>query len=161
MGLLDTAQPAQPAQPTSEMVQTADVDAKMADMKRIVLAGKKALYSKETRDSLLQGLEPTPESVGKTVAGVMALVLSQVGPEKAKPDLLIPAGVILVGDLLDFAAQAADVEVTEELGKASIVAFAQAMLDGTSQPPQAAPQPQAAPTPPGPPAAPQPQAMGV
>jgi len=157
MGLLDTAQPAAaaPAQaPNSPMVQTADVAAKMKDMQRLVVAGKKVLYDETTRDKILAGLEPTPESVGQTVMGVMGVVMSQVGPEKAKPDLIIPAGVMLVGDLLDFAAEAAGVEVTEELGKASIVAFAQAMMDQTGG---QAPAPEAAPAP----AAPQPQAMGV
>ena len=160
MGLLDTAQPAAPAQaPNSPMVQTADVDAKMKDMQRLVVAGKKVLYDETTREKTLAGLEPTPESIGQTVMGVMGVVMSQVGPDKAKPDLIIPAGVMLVGDLLDFAAEAADVEVTEELGKACIVAFAQAMMDQTGG--QQAPTPEAAPMPPAAPAAPQPQAMGV
>jgi hypothetical protein len=100
------------------MVQTADVDAKMKDMQRLVVAGKKVLYDETTREKTLAGLEPTPESIGQTVMGVMGVVMSQVGPEKAKPDLIIPAGVMLVGDLLDFAAEAADVEVTEELAAA-------------------------------------------
>lgn len=157
MGLLDSAQPQQAQQPSSDMVQMGDVKSKMVDLQRLVIAGKKILYSAKTREKILAGLQPTPESVGNTIAGVMGLILNQAGPDKAKPDLIVPAGVMLVGDLLKFLSETQDVEVTDELSKASIAAFAQVMVDQMG-PAQQAQQPQ---QPAAQPAAQQPQMMGA
>jgi len=183
MGLLDAAQqpmppeaaPAPAAQnpaPQSPMVDVqaaqGDMKQKMDSMKRMVLACQKVIYTPPSSEKFLKYINPDdlPQSVGEVAALAITAIIDQGKMEGAPPDMVMPAGVTLVGDLLDYAKESFGVEVDDALTQEAIKAFLTAMVRGVqgaqalgqtgqSAPPEAAPQPPAAP-----PAAPQPQPQG-
>ena len=152
MGLLDQAQ--QPAasapqgQPGMVNVQDAQAGAaqKMDKLKRLVLAGQKILYTPPASQHFLKFVNPEelPQSAGEVAAMVVAALIDRGREQGAPPDLIMPAGVTLVGDILSYAGESYDIEIDEETTKAAIQAFLDAMTRGVQQG-QGQPQAQAAP----------------
>jgi len=153
MGLLDQAQqPAATPQGQPGMVNVQDAQAsaaqKMDKLKRLVLAGQKILYTPPASQHFLKFINPEqlPESTGEVAAMVIAALIDRGREQGAPPDLIMPAGVTLVGDILAYAGESYDIEIDEETTKAAIQAFLGAMTrgvqQGQGQPAQAAPQPQ-------------------
>ena len=81
------------------------LDAKQgAQLDRIVLAGKKVMFSKQSHQMMLKELEgpgTLAQKLGQGVAGLMAL-LWQESKQSLPPQLLIPAGMVLVAVAADF-----------------------------------------------------------
>ncbi len=124
---------------------------KMDKLKRLVLAGQKILYTPPASQHFLKFVNPEqlPGSTGEVAAMVVAALIDRGREQGAPPDLIMPAGVTLVGDILAYAGEAYDIEIDDETTKAAIQAFLGAMTRGVQQgqgqgqpPAQGAPQPQ-------------------
>jgi len=71
---------------------------------RVVLAGMKVMFSEETHSQVLQQLEgqgPIAQKLGQGVAGLM-LMLFKESNQTMPPQLLIPAGIELLMQAVDF-----------------------------------------------------------
>ena len=162
--------PTPPPVPVQQQVQNT-LDGRLSSVQKIVLAAKKVLYSEEMQGRMLKHLDPeTPEKSAAEAALVVMGLLAHKSGGKMNPQSFVPAGLIVVADILDYMAKAFEVEITEEMTEAAIIQFTQGVL-GLSEnapgeepaPPQAT-QPQTppqAPQPPAPPPATPPQATGL
>lgn len=75
---------------------------------RVVIAGMKVMFSKESHDFMLKQLQQggtLGEKLGKGVAGLL-LVLFKQSNETMPPQVIIPAGVELVAQAADFLKEA-------------------------------------------------------
>jgi hypothetical protein len=75
---------------------------------RVVIAGMKVMFSKESHDFMLRQLQQggsLGEKLGKGVAGLL-LVLFKQSNETMPPQVIIPAGVELVAQAADFLKEA-------------------------------------------------------
>lgn len=75
-----------------------------AQLDKIVLAGRKVMFSKESHHLFLEQLDgpgTIGQKLGQGVAGLMAL-LWQESKRSLPPQLLIPAGMVLVAVAADF-----------------------------------------------------------
>ncbi len=75
-----------------------------AQLDRIVLAGKKVMFSQKTHGMMLEQLDgpgPIAQKIGQGVAGLVAL-LRQESSGSLPPNLLIPAGMILCAVVAQF-----------------------------------------------------------
>lgn len=129
---------------------------RMKQVEGLALAGKQVLYNPQMKGKLLTQLKPeNPAQSAADVALSTILLVIQKGGANTPPDAIVPAGLVLVGDLLDYMEKADGIEVTEELTEQAIELFVQmalkAFTQGTGQPEQPAPAP--APAPGGAPAA--------
>lgn len=89
-------------------------------LQRIVLAGKKVLFSKESHQLMLKELDgpgTISQKIGQGVAGLMGL-LWQESKQSLPPNLLIPAGMILVVTVADFLRQAGQQITDQDIGGA-------------------------------------------
>lgn len=130
------------------MVNVQDAQAgaaqKMDKLKRLVLAGQKILYTPPASQHFLKFINPEelPQSAGEVAAMVVAALIDRGREQGAPPDLIMPAGVTLVGDILSYAGESYDIEIDEATTKAAIQAFLDAMTRGVQQGQQAAQTPQ-------------------
>ena len=75
-----------------------------AQLDKIVLAGKRVMFSEQSHKMFLKQLDapgPTDQKLGQGVAGLMGL-LWQESRQSLPPELLIPAGMVLVAVAADF-----------------------------------------------------------
>lgn len=75
-----------------------------AQLDKIVLAGKRVMFSEQSHKMFLEQLDgpgPTDQKLGQGVAGLMGL-LWQESRQSLPPELLIPAGMVLVAVAADF-----------------------------------------------------------
>ena len=71
---------------------------------RVVIAGMKVMFSKESHRAMLQEIQkpgPMDERLGKGIAGLM-LMLFKESNETMPPAVIIPAGVNLLMEAVDF-----------------------------------------------------------
>jgi hypothetical protein len=71
---------------------------------RVVIAGMKVMFSKESHRALLKELEragPMDQRLGKGVAGLMLLLFKESNATMP-PEVIIPAGVKLMMEAVDF-----------------------------------------------------------
>lgn len=139
-GLLDMqvpqAQQASAMPPQGGMVPVDQIQgqtaATMDKLKKIVVAGKMMLYSPKTSDQFSKYIDPNDleHSAAVVVSLAMASLIQRGEAEAFPPDLVMPAGVVLVADYLDWLASATDTEVTEEMANGAVIAFAEAMSEG-------------------------------
>lgn len=90
-----------------------------AQLERIVLAGRKVLFSKESHQLMLKELDgpgTISQKIGQGVAGLMAL-LWQEHPA-LPPNLMIPGGMLLVVVVADFLKKAGQEVTDAEIGGA-------------------------------------------
>ena len=109
------------------------LDAKQgSQLDRIVLAGKKVMFSKQSHQMMLKELEgpgTIAQKLGQGVAGLMAL-LWQESKQSLPPQLLIPAGMVLVAVAGDFLRQAGEPVTDQDIG-GGIEALVTALLQAT------------------------------
>ena len=92
---------------------------------RIVLAGKKVMYSKETApmvDQYLSSGASTAEKLGGGVANVVVMLDNKAQGAIPK-DILIPAATVLLFDAADFMRRTGTKVTTEDIGKAYELMF--------------------------------------
>ena len=83
---------------------------------RVVLAGMKVMFSKETNKLLLDELDgegDTAEKLGRGIAGLM-LMLFKESNQTMPPAVIIPAGMELMMQAVDFVRRAGLAEVTNK-----------------------------------------------
>lgn len=125
---------------------------------KVVIAGLKALYSPQTRKVLLQGLagEAPPWQIAATeIAGLLKMLDEKSGGKMPK-QVMGPAGITLMLDLLKFMDESGKAEVAEEDVTQGMKAL-QEILVGEYNSANNSPAPQGAPAQPAP-AAPAPGA---
>ena len=126
---------------------------RMDKLQGLALAGKKLLYGDETNGKLLDGLDPAnPAESAAQLAATVMMLLVQHKKEASPPDLIVPAGLVLVGEGLDVLEKTAQIEVTEEMSETAVGRFVNLMLETfnpepsngpptVTEPDMAAPQP--------------------
>lgn len=94
---------------------------------RIVLAGKKIMFDKETHNKIswLQN----PEDLSVLVNGVFDLItiITELSGNAAQPDPLHGAAVVLTMEALDFAGRVNEIEITPDIAKAAVQAIDEKM----------------------------------
>ena len=83
---------------------------------RVVIGGMKIMFSKETHQFLLkelQGQGPVAQRLGEGIAGLMLLMFKESN-QTIPPEVIIPAGVELLMQAVDFVRQAELGEVTNK-----------------------------------------------
>ena len=101
--------------------QTHDAILKKADprlvpvINKLVDAGKQVMYSPKSRDMMMKQLGDgkDPEAIGAGIAKLIGILYSE-SKKTAPIQALVPAGVLLMCEGLDFLEQAGAVEVTND-----------------------------------------------
>ena len=86
-------------------------------MQRIVMAGLKVMFDAQTHKMMLKqldGPDPLPHKVGIGVAGLVALLLRESN-NSIPPNLLIPAGLVLVAYACQWLQRAGDQMETQDV----------------------------------------------
>jgi len=97
-------------------------------IEKTVEAGKKIMYSPETREFTLQAMaSPDPEAIGAAVAKLAALLFNQ-SQNKLPPEVLIPACTILLCEGLQFMEDGGGARVDANLLAACTKAMGSAVL---------------------------------
>ena len=94
--------------------------AQQEPLQRIVLAGKKVMYSEQTHAIVaqtLQGPGPLPKKLGEGIAGLMGMLAKEAKGALPAP-LLIPAGMVLVAEGADFMRRAGQQVTDVDVGQA-------------------------------------------
>lgn len=95
-------------------------DKQKAQLQRIVLAGMKVMFDKQTHQMMLDQLEgpgTIAQKVGQGVAGLVALLM-QESKNSLPPDMLIPAGMVLVVKAVEFLRESGQEVSDQDLGEA-------------------------------------------
>ena len=83
---------------------------------RVVLAGMKVMFSKESNQLLMQEIQdegPVPQRLGQGVAGLMLLLFKESN-ETIPPQVIIPAGTELMMQVVDFLKKAELIKVSDQ-----------------------------------------------
>lgn len=86
-------------------------------LERIVLAGRKVMFSAESHHLMseqMDGPGPIAEKLGQGAAGLMGLLM-QESKGSIPPNLIIPAGLILLAHAADFMRQAGDTVTDQDI----------------------------------------------
>jgi hypothetical protein len=89
-------------------------------LQRIVLAGRKVMFSKQSHHMMieqLQGPGPIAQKLGEGTAGLMALLM-QESKNSLPPSLLIPAGMVLLAYAADFLRKSGQKVSDADIGEA-------------------------------------------
>lgn len=141
-GIIDqAAQAAQPqgATPAADAdISPAGLMAKMhlsaeqkPQLERIVEAGKRVMFDKSTHHLMLetmQGDAPIEQKIGGGVVSLLGMLWNE-SKQSLPPELIIPAGVILVAEAVDFLNKAGE-PVTPEQNGAATEFMVDALLNG-------------------------------
>ena len=98
-----------------------DQQKQMANAEKMVMAGMKMLYAKETRQMLMSSInadEPVEQTLAHNIAGIM-LMLWEKSQGKLPPESIGPAAAMLVYELASFFKQSGK-EVSSEQVKEAI-----------------------------------------
>ena len=116
-----------PQQPPTQ--NDADTKAKTLQVQRIVLAAQKVMYSKETGVEFLKALQgdDVVKMAANAATSVMLILISE-SKFKIDPSLVIPAGVLIIGDIMDFIEQGKGIKHTEEQVEDAILAFVKQIM---------------------------------
>ena len=143
-GLIDASvqQPMQqqaqtPVQPAPEQTKE-----KTFQVQKIVLAAQKVMYSDATGKEFLKELQgdDVVQMAAKAATSVMMILIAE-SKLKINPELVIHAGVIVIGDILDFIEKAKGITHTEDQVESAIELFVKQMMAAVS-PDQPSQQPQ-------------------
>lgn len=126
-------QPEQPQVPPEQ--NHAEV---MERVTKAVLAAQKIMYGDKTTKLFMKQLNEagkTPEErAGHAAAGVIGM-LAEHSDGKIDPRVIVPAGVIIVADLMDFIGQTEGIEMDEEMNNAAIKIFLETLTGAAQQQP--------------------------
>lgn len=130
MGLIDSA--STPAAPNAAPAMPADLspDAIMAKMhippkmqqpfQAVIVAGMKMMFSPQSHQLMMQhlsGPQPMPQKLGEGIAGLMALLFQQA-QRSIPPQMLIPAGMVLMAHAADFLNKSGQPVTAQDFGAA-------------------------------------------
>lgn len=92
-----------------------------APFQRVVLAGLKVMFDPQTHQLMLKelaGPAPLPQKLGLGITGLIALLFQQA-QRGIPPQLLIPAGLVLLAHAVQFVQQSGERVSAQEFGQAS------------------------------------------
>jgi len=138
-GILQSAQPQAQPQPVNH-------EEVMNRTGKMVIAAQQIMYGDKTSAMFMKQLQTagkTPEErAGNAAAGVMALLMQHTDG-KIDPRTIVPAGVIIVADMMDFIGQTEGQKFGEEENNEAIKIFLEKLTqaaggqpDGTPETPQ-------------------------
>lgn len=90
-------------------------------LERIVAAGMKVLFDKSTHQMMIdamQGDGPIEQKLGQGIVRLIGVLWSE-SKGSIPPELLIPAGMVLLAEAADFMNQAGQTVTPEQFGKAN------------------------------------------
>lgn len=141
-GILQSAQPQQAAQPQQpQQPQQQDHTETMKRVNKVVMAAQTIMYNPKTSKMFMKELQSSgsspEERAGNSAAGVIAILMQEANG-KMDPQTIVPAGVIIVADLMDFIEKTEELEFGEEENNAAIKIFLDKMVSaaGGEQPQQ-------------------------
>ena len=89
-------------------------------LQRIVVAGKKVMYSPQTHHLMQQQMAapgPIAQKLGQSIAGLLGILMKE-SQNSIPPKLLIPAGMVLVADAADFLNKSGSPVAPADIGSA-------------------------------------------
>lgn len=137
-------QPQQPQQtPPQAQPSPEQTKQKTFQIQKIALAAQKVMYGEKTGKEFLKTLQgdDVVQMASKAATNVMMILIAESNL-RINPELVIPAGVIVVGDILDFIEKAKGITHTEAQVEDAIEAFVTQMMAAVGKTPQQAQQPQ-------------------
>jgi hypothetical protein len=143
-GMLNLPQPGAPSEladlsPDSLRAQMKVQGPQGEQLDRIVLAGKKVMFSEQSHELVMQQLQGPGElrdKIGQGVAGLLGLLM-QESNNSLPPELLIPAGLILVAEAVRFLREAGQDVSDEDVGGSMAVLVSSLMRAGGVDPEKA------------------------
>ena len=90
-------------------------------LERIVAAGKKVMFDKKTHhlmEETMQGDGPPEQKIGGGVVSLLGILWNE-SKQSLPPELIIPAGVVLVAEATDFLNQTGQTVTPEQIGGAT------------------------------------------
>lgn len=140
-GLLQAQPQAQPQVPpqSAPTEQQAGLDAQglQKHIQNIVFAAQHVMYAPETRQHFIADLMKKlkqlndPGIAAAAEATDLMMLLMAESKFKMNPKAVVPAGVMLTGEILSFISKAMKTEVNEEDSHQAITAFAKMILQKT------------------------------
>ena len=130
-------QPQQPQQvPAAPTQQTADAESEKLKQHvgNIVHAAHLFMYGNATRDKYMTELKTiskgrTPPQIASKMAETIMLILMQQSNFKMHPKAVIPAGIMIAGEILDFLAESSGGEANEKMANETIMLFVKEIQD--------------------------------
>jgi hypothetical protein len=121
-GMLNLKKPPEGGKITPEFIQSSLHlnPTQKQQLQRIVVAGMKIMFSQQSHGMLLKQLEgpgTIDQKLGQGVAGLMAL-LAHESKNSLPPNLLIPAGMVLLAHAADFLRKSGQTITDQEIGAA-------------------------------------------
>lgn len=116
---------------------TLDAQGMQQHIKNIVLAAQHVMYDPATRQHFIMDLMnklkqfKDPAIAAAAEASDMMMLLAAESQFKMNPKALVPAGVILTGEILGFISKSLKVKVNEEDSHQAITAFAKMIMQKT------------------------------
>lgn len=89
-------------------------------LERIVMAGKKVMFSEETADMVQEALggdAPIEQKLSEAIAGLMGLLWQQSN-QTMPPQLIVPAAMILLAEAVSFLQEAGEDITPQQYGEA-------------------------------------------
>jgi len=110
-----------PMSPDAIMAAMHLSDEQRDPLMRIVAAGKKILYSKQTHPMMVEAMQGEGPTEKKLADGIIGLIGLLWGESKGSlpPQLIIPAAMVLMADAADFMRQAGEEVTPEQFGMAN------------------------------------------
>jgi hypothetical protein len=99
-------------------------------LQRVVAAGMKVMFDQQSHQLMLDALQqpgPMPDKIGKGIAGLMGMLLNE-SKNSIPPELIVPAGLVLLAHAVDFLNQAGTPVSDEDFGGAVDV-FVHTVMD--------------------------------
>lgn len=85
---------------------------------RMVAAGMKVMFDAKTHQMMIDTLKadgPMPDKLGKGIAGLLGMLMSE-SKNSLPPELLVPAGIVLMAHAVDFLEQAGAQVTPQDFG---------------------------------------------
>lgn len=120
---------ANPDQPGAQPQQGGLPPEKQAMFGRALEAAQKLMYSERTRPLFLKLLQGADDPVDAASGAAVKVVTTIVDETKGKldPSLVVPIGIAIVGDIMDFIEKTNDVELTTDQAHQAVAMFLEKM----------------------------------
>ena len=112
------------APPTMDKITPESITAQMhlsakqkPQLERIVAAGMKVMFDPKTHDMMLEQIDaegPIDQKLGQSIAGLLGLLMKESN-NSLPPDMLIPAGIVLLVHAADFLEKSGEPVSDEEV----------------------------------------------
>lgn len=133
MGLIYAQQTPPPEMPDAAGQPEQSPADKAIRIQKISLAAQKLMYDESTRGDFMKMLhgDDVVQIAANAATNVMLILIKESGFEMNK-ESIIPAGVVVIGDILDFLEQSKGFKHTEAQVEDAIEAFVKQMMSAVS-----------------------------